>query len=245
MENLNDAILAENGRAHLSREVYEVMPWIEARQFEQVNVDLIAGMTGETWESWRETVARTIDLGADSITVYQMELPYNTVFSKAISDGKRKELILADWQTKRQWHAYAFEQFAAAGYGQSSAYTMVRVREETGSNSSFVYRDALWRGSDMIGAGVASFSHMGGVHYQNASSWEGYLGELEKGRLPIERALQITPAEQLTRQFILQLKLGCVNVKGDDFARFGVNVIGRFGPALREFARRGDADIRP
>ena len=245
VENLNDAILAENGRAHLSREVYEVMPWIEARQFEQVNVDLIAGMTGETWESWRETVARTIDLGADSITVYQMELPYNTVFSKAISDGKRKELILADWQTKRQWHAYAFEQFAAVGYGQSSAYTMVRVREETGSNRSFVYRDALWRGSDMIGAGVASFSHMGGVHYQNVSSWEGYLGELEKGRLPIERALQITPAEQLTRQFILQLKLGCVNVKGDDFARFGVNVIGRFGPALESLQGEGMLTFGP
>ena len=56
VENLNDDILAENGRAHLSKEVYRVMPWIESLNFDQVNIDLIAGMVGETWESWRETV---------------------------------------------------------------------------------------------------------------------------------------------------------------------------------------------
>ena len=66
VENLNDDILAENGRAHLSKEVYRVMPWIDALDFDQVNIDLIAGMVGETWDSWRDTVQRTIDLNPDS-----------------------------------------------------------------------------------------------------------------------------------------------------------------------------------
>ena len=58
VENLNDTILNENGRAHLSKEVYAVVPWMKDLQFEQVNVDLIAGMVGETWASWRDTVKK-------------------------------------------------------------------------------------------------------------------------------------------------------------------------------------------
>ena len=81
-------------------------------------------MVGETWETWQETVQKTIDLDVDCITVYQMELPFNTVYSKDILGGS--DLFVADWKTKREWHNYAFEQFAAAGYEMSSAYTMVK-----------------------------------------------------------------------------------------------------------------------
>ncbi len=202
VENLNDEILKENGRAHLTKEVYRVMPWIHALEFKQLNVDLIAGMVGETWETWQETVQKTIDLDVDSITVYQMELPFNTVYSKDILGGS--DLFVADWKTKREWHNYAFEQFAAAGYEMSSAYTMVKK----GKPGKFVYRDAVWHGSDMIGAGVASFSHMSGVHFQNAASWGEYLGSLNAGKLPLDRAFSTTRQERLTREMILQLKLG-------------------------------------
>ena len=89
VENLNDDILAENGRAHLSKEVYRVTPWIAELEFDQVNIDLIAGMVGETWDSWRDTVKRTIDLNPDSITVYQMELPFNTTLLKGYFWRKR------------------------------------------------------------------------------------------------------------------------------------------------------------
>ena len=140
VENLNDEILAENGRAHLSKEVFRVMPWIKALDFDQVNIDLIAGMVGETWESWRETVKQTIDLDPDSLTVYQMELPFNATYSQDILGGKA--LPVANWKTKREWHNYAFEQFELAGYGNSSAYTMVKSDKPC----RFVYRDAVWQG---------------------------------------------------------------------------------------------------
>jgi oxygen-independent coproporphyrinogen-3 oxidase len=203
LENLNDEILRNNGRAHVSKEIYAVMPWVKALDFAQVNVDLISGMVGETWVSWRETVQKTIDLDPDSVTVYQMELPFNTVYSKDLLSGDGDPLPLANWQTKRDWHAYAFEQFAAAGFTRSSAYTMQKQ-----ADGQFVYRDAVWRGQDMLGCGVASFSHMSGVHYQNAPRWEDYLGPLERGELPLHRAFATSKEERLTRELILQMKLG-------------------------------------
>ena len=240
VENLSDEILRENGRAHVSNEVYRVVPWIQELGFDRWNLDLIAGMVGETWESWRDTVVRTIELDPDSITVYQMELPFNTVYSKALKEGAdREELILADWQVKREWHAYAFEQFGQSGYVSNSAYTMVKE----GDASPFVYRDALWRGADMIGSGVASFSHMGGVHYQNAHSWEAYLGLIqEKDSLPITRALATTPEELLTRELILQLKLGRIE-SGYFHERHGADIFERYGEAFASLEDEGMATV--
>ena len=42
------------------------------------------------------------------------------------------------------------------------------------AKTRFVYREALWRGADMFGAGVASFGHVNGVHLQNLDTWEAY-----------------------------------------------------------------------
>lgn len=226
IENLDDAILRHNGRAHVSKEIYQVMPWIHALGFDQVNVDLIAGMVGEAWPSWRQTVQQTIALNPDSVTVYQMELPYNTLYSKDLLAGEGEPLALADWKTKRAYHAYAFEQLAAAGYVRSSAYTMKRTPD-----ARFAYRDAVWTGQDLIGTGVASFSHLSGVHYQNAPHWDSYLAAIHRGDLPIHRAFATDREEQLTREVILQLKLGALDTAYFR-AKFGVDIASHFASAL-------------
>ena len=233
LENLDDEILRNNGRAHVSKEIYAVMPWVKALDFDQVNVDLIAGMVGETWDSWRLTVQKTIDLDPDSVTIYQMELPFNTVYSKDLLSASGNPLPLADWQLKRDWHAYAFEQFAAAGFARSSAYTMKKQLDD-----QFVYRDSVWRGQDMLGCGVASFSHMSGVHYQNAPRWEDYLGALGQGKLPLHRAFATSEHEQLTREFILQMKLGRLN-PAYFRDKFSADIIEQYGEPLRGLRDEG------
>ncbi len=147
IENFDDEILRENGRAHVSKEIDRCLPWIEAAGFDQLNIDLIAGMVGESWETWRETVARTVDLMPDSVTVYQMELPFNTRFSGRILDGSF-DVPLATWDDKRAWHDFAFDELAKVGYEVSSAYTMVRSKATT----RFVYRDSVWAGCDLVGS---------------------------------------------------------------------------------------------
>ena len=115
VENFNDEILQENGRAHQSAEVYKSWKWIEAADFTNVNIDLISGMVGETWDNWRENVRRAIELAPESVTVYQMELPFNTVYSQDIL-GDKIETPVADWATKRAWVDFAFSELEAAGY---------------------------------------------------------------------------------------------------------------------------------
>ena len=204
VENFSDDVLQENGRAHLSGEIYKSWEWIKAAGFPNVNIDLISGMVGETWDNWKDSVRRTVELAPDSVTIYQMELPFNTVYSQDIL-GNRISVPVADWPTKRAWVDYAFDELEAAGYAVSSAYTMVKDP----SKVNFSYRDNLWQGSDLLATGVASFGQVSGVHYQNLTEWGDYLGALlDENRLPLYRGLRMTPHQRLVRELILQLKRG-------------------------------------
>lgn len=235
VENWNDQILRDNGRAHVTKEIHRCIPWIRAQGFDQLNIDLIAGMVGETWESWRDSVARTIDLDPDSVTIYQMELPYNTVYSQGILDGGQSPV--ADWATKRAWHDYAIEILGTAGYEISSAYTLVKKRPGKEASSRFAYRDSLWHGADLLGTGIASFGHLSGIHAQNHSSWNHYLEALEAGELPLKRAFGTSETEQLTRELILQMKLGQLDL--DYFrGKFDVDPLETFHGAFERLAER-------
>lgn len=222
VEHFDDEILAVNGRAHLSAEIYDVYDLARQVDFPQINIDLIAGMVGETDEKWRDTVHRAVELQPDSVTIYQMELPYNTVISQEIIKQGVASPI-ADWPTKRRWLDYAFEQFQARGYRIASAYTLAT----TSKPCRFIYTDALWHGGDMIGLGVSSFSHFGGVHFQNAHSFEEYVALLDKGQLPLLRALTLTPKQKFIREMILQLKTGAIDLEYFR-GKFGVDVWSEF-----------------
>src|SRR5438876_8027747 len=207
VENFDDHILEINGRAHHSKEIARAYAFAREIGFPQINIDLIAGMVEETEANWRENVRKTIDLAPDSVTIYEMEIPYNTtIYQRMKAEGKLVAPV-ADWDTKRASVNYAFAELEKAGYTVGSAYTAVKHPERT----KFVYRDRLWAGADLLSLGVASFGHIGGTHYQNHHDFEPYVARVQAGELPIWRALTPTEDERLIREFILQLKLGRVS----------------------------------
>jgi len=234
VENFSDKILEENGRAHQSPEVYRAWKWIEEADFPNVNIDLISGMVGETWDNWKENIRKTIELSPDSVTIYQMELPFNTVYSKDIL-GNEIETPVADWPTKRAWVDYAFNEMEAAGYHVSSAYTMVKDPNKV----NFSYRDNLWQGSDLLATGIASFGHISGVHYQNLPEWDDYIGSLlDENRLPLGRAMRPTEHQMLVRELILNLKKGYLDA-GHFRDKYGVEILEEWSDQWREHAEDG------
>ena len=234
IENFDDHILEINGRAHRSKEIYRSFEFARSMGFPQINVDLIAGMIGETTANWQECVRNTISLAPDSVTIYQMEIPYNTTIFKEMRAQEQTIPPVAGWNTKRDWVNYAFAELEKAGYSISSAYTAVKDPLRT----RFLYRDLLWTGADMIGLGVASFSHVGGTHFQNDHEFEPYIAKLRQGALPIYRALTPTDEERMIRELILQMKLG--HVHKDYFrTKFAVDIQQRFAESLIKLQDRG------
>lgn len=232
VENFSDHILEINGRAHRSKEIRRAYQYARELDFPQINIDLIAGMVEETTDNWRDCVRKTLELSPDSVTIYQMEIPYNTKIYQEMRAQGRLTAPVADWETKREWVNYAFSELEKGGYQVASGYTVVKDPART----RFVYRDSLWQGADLVGLGVASFSHVGGTHFQNQHDFEPYLASLHGGFLPLSRALTPSPEERLIREVVLQFKLGRIS-RSYFRKKFGVEVLEKFADTFAAFQR--------
>src|SRR5262249_45290067 len=145
-----------------------------------------------------------------------------------------RSLATADWPTKRAWVRYAFDELERAGFTISSATTAVKDKATT----KFVYREALWRGADMFGTGVASFGHVNGVHIQNVDTWEAYIEKLNNNELPLGRAFPTTERDRLVREVVLLLKTGHLDV-GYFKNKYGVDIRSEFEKAFAKLANDG------
>ena len=143
-------------------------------------------MLGETDENWRPVCARRSSSRPTASPSTRWSCP-STPRSAATCWRARDQFgePPADWATKRRWVEEAFAALEGAGYHVGSAYTVVKDPGRT----SFVYRDRLWQGADLVGLGVASFGHVNGVHLQNLDTWEAYVAVLDRGELPLQPRL--------------------------------------------------------
>jgi len=234
VENFDDHILGINGRAHRGGEIERAYKTAQDAGFPQINIDLIAGMLDETDDNWKRVIEKTIEMNPDSVTVYQMEVPFNTTIYKRMQESGQLTAPIADWETKRRWVDEAFKSLESAGYRIGSAYTAVRADKEI----DFLYRDLLWEGADLLSLGVASFGHINGTHYQNQHDIDPYMEQVNAGEFPIYRALTPTDEEALIREFILQLKLGHLDTAYFD-KKFNTNVREKFAAPIAQIAAWG------
>ncbi|XAM00194.1 coproporphyrinogen-III oxidase family protein [Phycisphaeraceae bacterium D3-23] len=235
IENFNDEILELNNRAHRSQQVGNAYDWAKDAGFQQINIDLIAGMLGETDENWRRNIDTLVEMKPEAVTIYQMEVPYNTTIYKDMKESGKDEAPVAGWGTKRRWVTDAYAALEDAGYTVTSAYTAVR---DPGA-VKFVYRDALWSGADMLAVGVSSFGYLsdpsgGGLHYQNQHDIVPYVSSVTGGEQPVYRALPIDAEESLIREWVLQMKLGRIS-RRPFIEKFGIDPFEKWADVLKGY----------
>lgn len=232
-QTFDDDILKRNGRVHLREDIEQAYRIARDVGFDVLNIDLMVGLPGETEDSLDATLERVLELAPECVTIYQTEVPLNTPLYTFARDGMLSE-PLSGWEVKRARLKACFETLERNGYTVRSAYAAVRDPQR----HLFIYQDTQYHGADLLGLGVASFSYLNGVHYQNRTSYETYMTDISGDRLPLERAYRLSDEERMVREFVLQLKLGQA---GNAYFRdkFGVDIITRFAAPLRELA---DAD---
>ena len=239
IESFDDHILELNGRAHRSGEVDKAYSFAKQIGFDQINIDLIAGMMDETEENWFRSVDRAIELDPEMVTIYQMEIPFNTAIYREMKDVGKTSAPVADWATKRRWVSQAFDRFVAAGYTISSAYTVVKDPNKV----KFIYRDALFGGADLLSVGVASFGHLGGIHLQNQHNIEPYIEQVTGGDTHgLYRAYVTDPQERFIREFVLRMKLGEGDF-GHYRTKYGIDPLEFYGTQLAKLQEGGYATV--
>ena len=232
IENFDDDILRENGRAHVSAEIYRVKPWIRELGFDAAQHRPHRRHGGGDLGDLARDGRADPRVEPDSVTIYQMELPFNTVYSKGVLRRRGRQSVrrlepeagVARLRHRASWRRPATSLRAPTPWSRPSG--------GRGRASSTATRSGT--AATCWAPASSSFSHVGGVHFQNVDRWDDYLARVAEGRqLPISRAFVTTPDERLTRELILQLKTGRID-RAYFQGKFGVDVAERFAEPLRK-----------
>jgi len=229
VQQLDDAVLAGSGRIHRIADVLRAYSAIRDVGFDQVNLDLIAGLLGQSEGSFAAGLARVVGLAPESVTIYQLEVPLNTPLYRSPNASE-----LTSWSETRARVRSGFELLEREGYTVRSAYSAVRdpLRHR------FLYQDAQYRGAWLLGLGASSFGHIDGVNQQNQASLGRYLEAIDAGRLPLWRGYAMSGEERLVRELVLQLKLGRVELTPLR-RRWSIDPQRRFSASLAALSSQG------
>ena len=176
VQSFDDAVLGTPGRIHDGEEALRAFGLARSAGFDNINLDLMFGIPGQTDAQWDETLGTATGLAPEHISFYSLQLEPGTPFYEAY---KNEEMELSDDKTERGMYHRAVRALRDAGY----------VHYEI-SNASLPGRQCrhnfkYWNYGDYIGAGLGASSFHDGRRYKNVDDINIYVNLLDSGRSPV------------------------------------------------------------
>ncbi|REJ92774.1 MAG: radical SAM protein [Planctomycetota bacterium] len=139
---------------------------------ENISLDLIFAVPGQTLENWRETLQRAIDFGPDHISTYGLTFEKGTAFW---ARRERGELLSADDALERSMYELAMDLLPEHGLRQYELSNFARAGRECRHN------EVYWAGLGYYGFGPGAASYVEGVRRTNHRSVTTWLKRMEAG----------------------------------------------------------------
>lgn len=223
-----DAELKKLGRIHTAAEAEEAF-WL-ARQagFDNINIDLMSAIPGQTLDSYRMTLGTVLALNPQHISAYSLIIEDGTPFY-----AEYGEKPPVDEDTDREMYAMTKDLLAQGGYRR---YEISNYAKE-----GFSCRHNLkyWSGCDYIGFGLGASSKIGNIRYKNETDIHTYTDKVQKGEniTYIEEVLQ--PEDEMAEFFILGLRKTEGVSRSEFAARFSEDAMDRYGDLLFQCEKEG------
>ncbi len=203
---------------------------------ESINFDFVYGLPQQTPASFRDAIARAVDLRPDRVAVYSYAfVPWIKAHQKAIRPED-----LPPREVKLELFGIAYELFTAAGYVQIGmdhfalpSDSLARAAESRTLHRNFMGY-TTHPASDSIGFGVSAIGELDGAFAQNTKKLTRYEEALAQGLPPIERGFERSRDDVIRRDVIQSLMCNFhLDVRAIERAH-GIDFDAYFGDALRE-----------
>lgn len=233
VETFDENILRLHNRP-CTRELYE---WTYAAVcevgFDKVNVDMMSGLAGSTWQSWTADVDALLAWAPPSISIYKTEVFYNTPMFKSMRLGKTSPVLLTN-EEEIEHIRYAHDTLQRKG-GYLVANCLHLLKDPLCGD---VHYRSIWEGGEVKGLGLSAHSSYEGVLHQNASELAEYYAALDTHRLPIKRAHALTMRDRLSQAMIYGLKNLAIS-RARFAEQFGADMTVFYGPLINRLVSEG------
>ncbi len=229
-----DALLLRLGRIHTTADFIEAFTSAREAGFDNLSVDIMLGLPGQTLADVRETVSRVIGIGADHVSFYSLQIEEGTPFFDWYAAG---DLSLPDAETERTMYHETRRMLRESGrlpYEISSAALPGRTCR---------HNMTYWRAEEYFGFGCAAHGYFDGVRRANPSDLDAYLYAVESGGTDPFSAAHVLETLDRFAQMKEVMMLAFRTDAGVDASsylrRFGETPSARFGNELDRLTARG------
>ena len=190
--------LSSVGRLHTAEMIRESLGRLREGGFDNINLDLMLGLPGQTAETWEQTLAETAGLSVAHVSVYMLDLDDACPLQSLVADGSVR-LPTEDLVSDLYLHSIRF--LASRGYEQYEISNFARPGYACRHNLKY------WKREKVLGFGLGSHSFDGHCRYANCSGMEDYLGSMESGASPVTWKEPVTAEQALQETLFLGLRL--------------------------------------
>ncbi|ADU52268.1 oxygen-independent coproporphyrinogen III oxidase [Thermaerobacter marianensis DSM 12885] len=207
LQAVQDELLRAMGRDHTWADFCATYRRVRQAGFDNVNIDLIFGLPGQTLDQWEASLRAVVDLDPEHVSCYGLELHPGTPFHRWWEAG---ELVLPGEDAERAMFDLAYERLGAAGFVRYEISNFARPGRES------VHNRVYWLNGSYLGAGPGAWSCWRGERRRNRLHPAAYAAELAEDRLPVDVREPVDRRRAMEETMILGLRLA----EGVDEARF-------------------------
>ena len=247
VQSLDEALLDRLGRIHSREMVFKSFDILRSAGFDNLNIDLMFAIPGQTMEIWRATLAEAIALGSEHLSSYEVIYEDDTPLfaqlqAKEFDVNEDLACDMYDELVERSANA-GFRQYEIANFAKDALETR-NSKLETPSRAC-KHNINYWRGGSYYGLGPSATGYVRGVRAKNWSNTPLYCDQLEKGNRAIESREELLPLSRAgeTAAFGLRMVAGW---PFEDFQRAtGHDLRGEWANEMKQLAERGWRRIAP
>ena len=229
VQTFDDKMLKKIGRSHLEKDIYENIDRLKLAGFDNISIDLIYALPGQTMEQVKENVAKAIGLDIPHMSLYSLILENHTVFMNRMRRGK---LPLPKEELEAEMFEYIIAELERAGFEHYEISNFSKSGFESRHNLMY------WDNAEYYGIGAGASGYVNGVRYKNHGPIRHYLSAVEEGNARITEE-HLSPKEQMEEEMFLGLrkKSGVSMVRFEE--KFGRSFDGLYGEIVKDLVQQG------
>ena len=184
VQSFDDDLLARLGRVHTAAMALDSIALLRAAGFDNLNLDFIFAIPGQTPAQWEQTLRRAIALEPQHLSTYELTYEDDTPLFRRLGEGGVARL---DEPVATAMYERMLELTADAGFRQYEISNIARPGRECRHNLN------AWRGGEYVGVGPSACGYVDGWRYRNVPDIDAYIARIERGESPADLAERLSP----------------------------------------------------
>jgi len=212
-QSFDAAILKKLGRAHSPLQIESTFRNARNAGFENINLDLIYGVPGQTLDNWKSTLERAAQLEPNHLSCYALTIEPQTPFANWIEQGRMPD-VDDDMATQMM--------DAAASFLHACGFSRYEVSNWTTPGFECRHNLAIWRGGNYLAAGCGAHGHLNGRRWWNERNTSKYVTMMEQQNTAQAGEEQLTASQRAQELALLGLRLQ-EGFRWENLNRFGLS----------------------